>query len=328
MTSGPLIWGYETAPGSAIDGRTMVYPQARVLGGGSSINAQVFTRGCPRGLRRLGATKRAVPAGPIQDVLPYFKRSEGNDTWPAISMASTGRSASAREAASADPRLRAGGAAGRHSVHRRLQRRQAGRGRVLPDHDQERPAQQHGGRLSQAGAGRKNLIARGPTLLVTRIVIEGGRAIGVEIIENGSVELLRAEREVIVTAGAIGSPKLLMLSGIGPAGASQRHRACSVVHDLPGVGQNLQDHMDVDVLAELSGSLWHRSLQEDALASAGRSRIRAVRQGAGRLQHRRGRRLLVGRPHARRRPTSSSISCPAPASRKASVRCRAAMAAR
>ena len=97
MTSGPLVWGYETAPGSAIGGRTMVYPQARVLGGGSSINAQVFTRGCPedydawargRGLRRLVVSRTCCRTS---------SGRRATTRWPAISMASTGRSASARE---------------------------------------------------------------------------------------------------------------------------------------------------------------------------------------------------------------------------------------
>ena len=80
MTSGPLIWGYDTAPGKAIDGRTMVYPQARVLGGGSSINAQVFTRGCPQDYDGWAADDGCA-GWSYADVLPYFLRSEGNDTF-------------------------------------------------------------------------------------------------------------------------------------------------------------------------------------------------------------------------------------------------------
>ena len=98
---------------------------------------------------------------------------------------------------------------------------------------------------------RKNLLVR-TDAFATRIKLERGHAVGVEIAESGFVRTFRAEREVIVTAGAIGSPKLLMLSGIGPA-AHLRQTGVEVVHDLPGVGQNLQDHLDVGVLAELSG---------------------------------------------------------------------------
>ena len=80
MTAGPLIWGYDTAPGKAIGGRTMVYPQARVLGGGSSINAQVFTRGCPQDYDGW-ADEEGCAGWSYRDVLPYFRRSEGNDTF-------------------------------------------------------------------------------------------------------------------------------------------------------------------------------------------------------------------------------------------------------
>ena len=94
MTAGPLIWGYDTAPGKAIDGRVMVYPQARVLGGGSSINAQVFTRGCPRGLRRLGRRAMAAPAGPTPRCCPISSAPRATTPSPAHSTASTARSAS------------------------------------------------------------------------------------------------------------------------------------------------------------------------------------------------------------------------------------------
>ena len=89
-------------------------------------------------------------------------------------------------------------------------------------------------------------------MLTTRVLIEGGRAVGVEIVENGRAETIRADREVVVSAGAFGSPKLLMLSGIGPAEALRPH-GIRVVLDLPGVGRNLQDHMDVDTVHELNG---------------------------------------------------------------------------
>jgi choline dehydrogenase-like flavoprotein len=79
MTAGPLIWGYETAPGREIGGRRMVYPQARVLGGGSSINAQVFTRGCPEDYDAWAA-EEGCDGWSYEDVLPYFRRSEGNDS--------------------------------------------------------------------------------------------------------------------------------------------------------------------------------------------------------------------------------------------------------
>jgi choline dehydrogenase-like flavoprotein len=88
--------------------------------------------------------------------------------------------------------------------------------------------------------------------MTTRIAVEGQRAVGVEYFQRRLKKVARAEREVIVTSGAIGSPKLLMLSGIGPA-EQLRAAGIGVVHDLPGVGQNLQDHFGIDIVCELSG---------------------------------------------------------------------------
>jgi len=87
---------------------------------------------------------------------------------------------------------------------------------------------------------------------VIRIVIENGRAVGVEVAAGKGVETIRAEREVLVSSGAIGSPKLLMQSGIGPA-SHLASVGVEVVHDLPGVGSNLQDHLDLFVICECTG---------------------------------------------------------------------------
>lgn len=251
MTAGPLIWGYDTAPGNAIEGRTMVYPQARVLGGGSSINAQVFTRGCPQDYDGW-AVDDGCSGWSYADVLPYFRRSEGNDTFAGPQHGTDG------------PLGVSSGAP--HPLTRVFVRaaQQAG----LPFRADFNAGQQEGtgfyqtttrqGKRSSTAVaylrpalGRNNLTLR-TDATVSRIVVENGRAIGVEIVGNGSTELLRAGREVIVTAGAIGSPKLLMLSGIGPAEHLGTH-GIKAIHDLPGVGQNLHDHMDVDVVAELNG---------------------------------------------------------------------------
>jgi choline dehydrogenase-like flavoprotein len=101
---------------------------------------------------------------------------------------------------------------------------------------------------------RPNLTVR-TRALATRILVEGGRATGVEYVDGngGARDTARAETEVLVTAGAIGSPKLLLLSGIGPAD-ELRVLGIEPVHDLPGVGRNLQDHIDVYVISELSGA--------------------------------------------------------------------------
>ncbi|RCW78847.1 GMC family oxidoreductase [Phyllobacterium bourgognense] len=251
MTAGPLIWGYETAAGSEIDGRTMVYPQARVLGGGSSINAQVFTRGCPEDYDTW-ALEEGCAGWSFKDVLPYFKKSEGNDTFVGDYHGNEGPLG----VSFCNP----------HPLTRIFV--QAAQQAGMPFTADFNAAHQEGtgfyqtttkrGKRSSTAVGylkpvldRKNLIVR-TGIFVNRIVIDNGRATGVEITENGNSSILRAEREVIVAAGAIGSPKLLMLSGIGDA-THLKATGVKVIIDLPGVGQNLQDHMDVDVLAELSG---------------------------------------------------------------------------
>ncbi|WP_224542978.1 GMC family oxidoreductase [Mesorhizobium sp. CA16] len=251
MTSGPLIWGYDAAPGKEIDGRVMVYPQARVLGGGSSINAQVFTRGCPQDYDDWAADFGCT-GWSYADVLPYFVRSEENDTFAGSQHGIDGPLG----VSSGTP----------HPLTRIFVK--AAQQSGLPFRADFNAGEQEGAgfyqtttrngrRSSTAVAYLKPALGRGNLTLrtgatVSRVVVEKGRAVGVEIIANGRAELLHAQREVIVTAGAIGSPKLLMLSGIGPAAHLEKH-GIKAVHDLAGVGQNLHDHMDVDVVAELNG---------------------------------------------------------------------------
>ncbi|MCX5494523.1 GMC family oxidoreductase N-terminal domain-containing protein [Kaistia dalseonensis] len=252
MTAGPLIWGYETEPGQEIVGRRMVYPQARVLGGGSSINAQVFTRGCPEDYDTWRDAEGCAGWG-YGDVSSYFRKSEGNDTFGGEHHGNDGPLGVSAPAPHPLTRVfvRAAQEAGLPFNADFNAGRQAGAGFYQSTTRAGRRSSTAVGYLRPA-AGRPNLTVR-TGVLVNRIVIESGRAIGVEIIDQGRPVILRAEREVVVTSGAIGSPKLLMLSGIGPAD-HLRGLGIDVVRDLPQVGQNLQDHMDVDVLAELSGS--------------------------------------------------------------------------
>lgn len=253
MTTGKLLWRYDTVPGPHIDGRTMPYAQGRVLGGGSSVNAQVFTRGCPEDYDAW-ATEEGCAGWSFKDVLPYFRRSEDNDMLAGAYHGNGGP---------------LGVSTGRpHRLARVFV--QAAQQAGLPyNPDFNGPSQagcglyqtttRNGRRCSavtaylRPAAGRPNLTVR-TGILTTRIVVDAGRAVGVEIVdERGHPQALCAEREVIVTAGAIGSPKLLLLSGIGPAAQLRRH-GIAVTQDLRGVGENLQDHMDVDTVSELKGA--------------------------------------------------------------------------
>jgi len=252
MTAGPLIWGYETEPGRELMGRKMVYPQARVLGGGSSINAQVFTRGCPEDYDGWRDSEGCTGWG-YRDVLAYFRKSEGNDTFGGEHHGNDGPLGVSSQSPHPLTRVfvRAAQEAGLPFNADFNAGKQAGAGFYQTTTRNGKRSSTAVGYLRPA-AGRSNLTVR-TGVQVNRIVIENGCAVGVEIVESGRPLTLRAEREVILTSGAIGSPKMLMLSGLGPAD-HLRALGIDVVRDLPEVGCNLQDHMDVDVLAELSGS--------------------------------------------------------------------------
>ena len=254
MTGGPLTWGYKTTPQHRANGRAIAYPQARVLGGGSSINAMVYTRGNP-GDFDAWANEAGCAGWSYRDVLPYFRKAEDNLRLGA-------------------PFHGQGGPLGvcdlvyPHFLTRAFVEAAQQFGIPYnPDFNSDVQAgcgiyqvTQRGGRRSSTAVsylrdarGRSNLTVE-TGCMVTRIVIEGGRAKGVEYLPKGAKTpvVARAESEVIIASGAIGSPKLLMLSGIGPA-ADLKALGVRVTHDLPGVGQNLQDHVDPYIICELSG---------------------------------------------------------------------------
>ncbi|MDH3661366.1 MAG: GMC family oxidoreductase N-terminal domain-containing protein [Alphaproteobacteria bacterium] len=252
MTTGPLTWGYETAPSAQRDGHVMPLAQARVLGGGSSINAMVFTRGNPKDYDEW-ASDEGCNGWAFKDVLPYFRRAEDNNRL-ANDYHGTGGPLGASDQISP------------HRLSRAFVRaaQQAGlaynpdfNGAVQEGSGLYQVTQRRARRCSAVVGYLRPAMKRGNIDLVTdalanRIIVENGRAIGVQYFANGQMREARAEQEVIVASGAIGSPKLLLLSGIGPA---DELNAVGVqpVHDLPGVGKNLQDHIDVYSIHELNG---------------------------------------------------------------------------
>ncbi len=235
-------WGFETEPEPHLGGRKLVCPRGKVLGGSSSINGMVYVRGHARDFdawAEAGATGWS-----FADVQPYFQRMES--------------------APHGDPAWR--GTNGPLHVKRGDQHNplftalvEAGRQAGFQVTDDYNGAQQEGfsameqtihrgRRWSTANAYLKPALKR-PNLTVVRglarrIVIEDGRATGVEIERGGQMQIIGAETEVIVAASSINSPKLLMLSGIGPA-AQLREHGIEVIADRPGVGENLQDHLEV-----------------------------------------------------------------------------------
>lgn len=228
---------------------TMV--QARVLGGGGSVNAMIYIRGNP-GDYDAWAAQGATGWG-YADVLPYFRKSENNNRLAGPAHGTDGPLL-VSDIDTISPLTRAW-----------LQACQEMGLPFNPDFNSG----------DQAGAGFYQITARGPRrssaavaflhpalrrqnlhlttgARVTRIMIERGRAVGVEYVHKGRTEILRARSEVILSAGSIASAQLLLLSGIGPAAHLAGHGVKTVL-DLPGVGQNLQDHLEISLIYQLSG---------------------------------------------------------------------------
>ncbi len=252
MTKGVASWGWETVPQKYMKGRVLRYTQAKVLGGGSSINAQLYTRGNAADYDTW-VSEDGCDGWSYRDILPYYKRAEDNQRF-ADDYHSYGGPLGVSMPVSAlpicDAYIRAGQELGIPYNHDFNGRQQAGVGFYQ--------LTQRNRRRSSASLAYLNPIRHRKNLTiklgarVSRIVLEGQRAIGVEVVGKSGSEIIRAEREVLVSSGAIGSPKLLLQSGIGPAD-HLKSVGVKVLHDLPGVGSNLQDHLDLFVIAECTG---------------------------------------------------------------------------
>jgi len=237
-------WTYETEPQPHMDGRRMYWPRGRVLGGSSSLNAMVYVRGHALDYDRWAGN--GLPGWSYAHVLPYFKRAEtcerGGDDYRGNSgplHVSRGSMSNPLFAAF----IEAGQQAGYPFTADMNGFQQEGFGPMdMTVH--------RGRRWSAAAAylrpalGRRNLTVM-TGALATRVVVEGGRATAIEFRHRRSLHRARA-REIILAGGAINSPQLLLLSGIGPADEIRR-QGIAVVQDLPGVGRNLQDHLEVYV---------------------------------------------------------------------------------
>ncbi len=246
MNMGMYDWGFKSEPEPHLGGRRLVVPRGKVIGGSSSINGMVYVRGHARDFdhwRDAGAQGWGYA-----DVLPYFKRMEhwhsgghgGDAAW---------RGHDGPLHVTRGPR--------RNPLFKAFV--QAGTQAGYPVTGDYNGAQQEGfgpmeqtvwrgRRWSAANAYLRPALKRDNCTLVRalarRVVIEDGRATGVEVDRGGQVEVIRARREVIIAASSINSPKLLMLSGIGPAAHLAGH-GIDVVADRAGVGQNLQDHLEL-----------------------------------------------------------------------------------
>lgn len=258
MTTGPLTWGLVTAPQKHAQNREIPYAQAKVLGGGSSINAEIFTRGHPSDYNRW-AQEEGADGWAFDDIRKYFLRSEANSILSGDWHGTDGP-LSVSNNPDPNPLSRAFvqscqefGMPYNPDFNGVLQE---GAGIYQTTTRRNRRCSTAVGYLRPA-RNRPNLtVVTGA--LVLNVTFEGRRAVGVNYVVSGVPTVVRAEAEVIVTSGAIGSPKLMMLSGIGPAAHLQSH-GIAVVQDVPGVGQNLTDHFGIDIVAELKG---HESLDK------------------------------------------------------------------
>ncbi|MCX7033677.1 MAG: choline dehydrogenase [Arenimonas sp.] len=254
-------WDYSTAPEPGLDGRLLWWPRGKVLGGSSSINAMCYIRGNARDYdewAELGAE-----GWHWDNVLPYFKRSEGNERGGNEFHGGDG------PLGVSDPRhrnplsnvfLEAAAQAGHAPSDDFNGARQDGFGWY-------QTTTRDGARSSSAQAYLKPVRKRPNLTVITRatanrVVIDGGRATGVVYAVAGKGAYCEsAAKEVILCGGAINSPQLLMLSGIGPA-AHLRQHGIDVVSDLPGVGGNLQDHLDVCTLQRCVRGLSYDQLSD------------------------------------------------------------------
>ncbi len=235
-------WAYETVPQKALLGRTGYQPRGKVLGGSSSINAMIYIRGQKEDYDDWASQGNTGWAW--SDVLPYFKRSEHNERG-ASALHGVGGPLNVKDLTTPNRFgpifVEAGRQAGYRVNHDFNGESQDGVGMYQVTH-------KNGERWSAAKAYLTPHLARSNLQVITgahatRVLFEGKRATGVEYHQGGELKTLHAQKEVFLSGGAFASAQLLMLSGVG-AGAHLHSLGIATVHDLPGVGQHLHDHMD------------------------------------------------------------------------------------
>ncbi|WP_283638168.1 GMC family oxidoreductase [Marinovum algicola] len=248
MTKGIGSWGWDTVPQKHMQNKVFRYTQAKVIGGGSAINAQIYTRGNPQDYdewRQMGCTGWGY-----DDVLPFFKKAEDNETYENAFHGKGGPLGVSEPRAPlpiCEAYFEAAAALG------------IPRNPDINDETQDGVCYyqltQRNVRRSSAAMAYVTPNRRRPNLTVKlgaqvrRLLVERGRATGIEMMDGTR---LMADREVLLCSGAVGSPRLLQLSGLGPADHLSQ-LGIDVVADQPEIGANLQDHLDLYCISELSG---------------------------------------------------------------------------
>ena len=243
MNTEKYAWQFHTEPEPYLNNRRMHCPRGKVLGGSSSINGMVYVRGHARDFDEWA--EQGAMDWDYQHCLPYFRKAEdwafGSDAYRAQGGPLSVNNGNQMQNPLYRTFIEAGVQAGYLPTQDYNARQQEGFG---PMH----MTVKNGLRWSTANAYLKPVLKRPNLQVIThamtqRILFEGKRAVGVSFLKDGQEQQLKARVEVILSAGAIGSPQLLQVSGIGPAAVLQA-AGVSVVHDLPGVGENLQDHLE------------------------------------------------------------------------------------
>lgn len=248
MTKGIGAWGWTTTPQRAMQDKVFNYTQAKVIGGGSAINAQIYTRGAAQDYdewRQMGCDGWSYA-----DVLPYFKKSEDNDVYDDAFHGKGGPLGVSMPAAPlpiCDAFIAAAGQLGIPETKDVNGPKQDGAGYYQLT---QRNARRSSAAMAfLAPAKRRANLTIQMQAQVRRIIVEQGRATGVEMADGRKIT---ATQEVVLSSGAIGSPRLLQLSGIGPAD-DLKALGIDVVLDQPSVGANLQDHLDLYAICEVTG---------------------------------------------------------------------------
>jgi choline dehydrogenase len=250
---------HRTEPQPQLDGRAPIVPQARLLGGGSAVNAMVYMRGRKADYDGWGAIIGGNAGWSYADLLTYFKAQEDNDTLAGeyhgvggpLSVSHLGFHSEASRAF-----VKAVQALGYpfNPDFNGAAQRGVGYMQHTIDHRRQRRCSAVDAFLRPVLADPRLTVVTGAR--VTRILVEAGRAIGIEYVKGVDVERAQTHGEVLLAAGTYETPKILMLSGIGPAAHLTAH-GIAVRADLPGVGENLQDHHEVPIVAATTGAYGH-----------------------------------------------------------------------
>ncbi len=249
----PFNWYFETEPQARLSGRRLYWPRGKGWGGSSSINGMIYIRGTPRDYDLWRQT--GCEGWSWREVLPYFKRSEANEN-------------GGDGLHGGDGPLRVSNGRSRNPLFRAFI--EAGAEAGFPRNpDFNGPTQEgfgpyqltiHKGRRWSAATAYLKPVLERPNLTiqsfahVTRVLFEGRRAVGVAYVQNGQTHAARSNGEVILSGGAVNTPQLLMLSGIGDP-AVLKSFGIPVVADLKGVGRNLQDHLDCSIQFECTRAI-------------------------------------------------------------------------